>query len=192
MQFSGCTWWASSIFFLLFLQYLIVPCGKFKVPYLGTAQQPQEQRYPLLSVCAVFFLSKQRYGCQGLGFLRRTQMLMHATAHGGCVDAVRETALEPDTAIHSFHKTLWLTMLYHQTKSDCKRTCRWVDMVKKKNLKKRERKKEEDILIMLVSLLLWPWKYCTLFAQGFGSWWRHRTKFCHKRFNGPEAHLDKH
>ena len=142
MQFSGCTWWASSIFFLLFLQYLIVPCGKFKVPYLGTAQQPQEQRYPLLSVCAVFFLSKQRYGCQGLGFLRRTQMLMHATAHGGCVDAVRETALEADTAIHSFHKTLWLMMLYHQTKFDCKRTCGWVDMVKKKKKKEREKKKK--------------------------------------------------
>ena len=30
------------------------PCGKFGSPYLGRAQQPQEQRYPFLSVCAVF------------------------------------------------------------------------------------------------------------------------------------------
>ena len=28
--------------------------GKFGSPYLGEAQQPQEQRYPFLSVCAVF------------------------------------------------------------------------------------------------------------------------------------------
>ena len=37
--------------------YFIVPYGKFGWPYLGKtqqAQQPQEQRYPLLSVCAVF------------------------------------------------------------------------------------------------------------------------------------------
>ena len=31
-----------------------VPCGIFMSPYLGKAQQPQEQRYPVLSVYAVF------------------------------------------------------------------------------------------------------------------------------------------
>ena len=31
-----------------------VHCGKFRSPYLGKAQQPQEQRYPFLSVCVVF------------------------------------------------------------------------------------------------------------------------------------------
>ena len=31
----------------------MVPCGKFGSPYLGEAQQPQEQRYLLLAVCAV-------------------------------------------------------------------------------------------------------------------------------------------
>ena len=31
-----------------------VPCGKFGSPYLCKAQQPQEQRYPFLSVSAVF------------------------------------------------------------------------------------------------------------------------------------------
>ena len=29
-------------------------CGKFGSPYMGKAQQLQEQRYPFLSVCAVF------------------------------------------------------------------------------------------------------------------------------------------
>ena len=45
-----------SLNFVLFfsLQYFIVPCGKFGSPYESKAQQPQEQRYPFLSVCAVF------------------------------------------------------------------------------------------------------------------------------------------
>ena len=30
------------------------PCWKFGSPNLGMGQQPQEQRYPFLSVCAVF------------------------------------------------------------------------------------------------------------------------------------------
>ena len=34
-------------------QLLQVLCGKFKSPDLGEAQQPEEQRYPFLSVCAV-------------------------------------------------------------------------------------------------------------------------------------------
>ena len=38
-----------------FIQNLIVPCGKFGSPYLGKAQQPEEQRYPFLSgVCSIF------------------------------------------------------------------------------------------------------------------------------------------
>ena len=36
-----------------------------------------------------FRVSKQRYGCQCLGFLTCTQMLMPAIAHGGCTDNVR-------------------------------------------------------------------------------------------------------
>ena len=42
------------IFIFYFLKYFIVPCGKFGLSYPGMAQQPQKQRYPLLSVCAVF------------------------------------------------------------------------------------------------------------------------------------------
>ena len=39
---------------LLLLLVLHCPLGEFGSPYLGKAQQPQEQRYPFLSVCAVF------------------------------------------------------------------------------------------------------------------------------------------
>ena len=35
-------------------QYSFVSCEKFGSPYLGMAQQPQEQRYPFLSECTVF------------------------------------------------------------------------------------------------------------------------------------------
>ena len=31
--------------------YFFVSCGKFGSPYLGNAQQPQDQHYPFLSVC---------------------------------------------------------------------------------------------------------------------------------------------
>ena len=34
--------------------YFIVRGGNFGSPHLGTAQQLREQRYPFLSVCAVF------------------------------------------------------------------------------------------------------------------------------------------
>ena len=73
-------------------------CWKFRSPYLGKAQQPQEQRYPFLSVCAVFFhVSRQCYCCQRLGFLTCTQTLMHAITHGGCTDTVRQSAPEVDS-----------------------------------------------------------------------------------------------
>ena len=44
-----------------------------------------------------FPVSKQRYGCQRLGFVTCAQMLMHATAHGGRTNTVRESALEADS-----------------------------------------------------------------------------------------------
>ena len=43
-----------------------------------------------------FRLSKQRCICKCLGFLTCAQTLMHAIAHGGCTDTVRESALEVD------------------------------------------------------------------------------------------------
>ena len=51
--------------FVLFFVFFSTPCGKFGSLYLGKAQQPQEQRYPFLSVCVQCFrVSKQWYGCQ--------------------------------------------------------------------------------------------------------------------------------
>ena len=41
-----------------------------------------------------FHVSKQWYGCQCLEFLTSTQMLMHATANGGCTNTARESALK--------------------------------------------------------------------------------------------------
>ena len=43
-----------------------------------------------------FPVSKYCYGCQCLGFVTRAQLLMHAVAHRGCTDTVRESALEAD------------------------------------------------------------------------------------------------
>ena len=48
--------------------------------------------------CVQYFpVSKQWYGCQCWGFLTCTRMSMHATAHGGCRDTVRESALKADS-----------------------------------------------------------------------------------------------
>ena len=41
-----------------------------------------------------FRVSKQSYGFQCWGFLTCAQMLMHAIAHGGCTDTVRESTVE--------------------------------------------------------------------------------------------------
>ena len=46
------------------------------------------------SVRVVFSCIQTLVGCQCLGFLTCAQMLMHAIAHGGCADTVRESALE--------------------------------------------------------------------------------------------------
>ena len=47
--------------------------------------------------CMLYFQeSKQWHGCQCLGFLTCTQMLMHVTTHGGYVNTVRESALKAD------------------------------------------------------------------------------------------------
>ena len=47
--------------------------------------------------CAQYFpVSKQWYGCQCLGFLMCTQMLMHVIACRDCADTRRESALKVD------------------------------------------------------------------------------------------------
>ena len=45
-------------------------------------------------VCAVFPCVQTMVWLQCLGFLTCAQMMMHAIAHGGCMDSVRESALK--------------------------------------------------------------------------------------------------
>ena len=59
--------------------------------------QQQDQHCSFLPVLAVFCMSRQWCGCQGLGFLMCTQVLMHVIAQGGCVNTIRESALTVDS-----------------------------------------------------------------------------------------------
>ena len=82
-----------------YVSFLVLPCllRDICVTLPGKAQQLQEQRYPFLSVCAVFSCIRQWYDCQCSVFLTSAQMLMHATSHEGCTDTVRQSALEVDS-----------------------------------------------------------------------------------------------
>ena len=82
---------------LIFLLVLLVPCGKFELPYLGKAQQPQEQHYPFLSVSAVFLCVQTMVRLPVFGILKCTPTLVPAIAHRGWTDTVKESALEVDT-----------------------------------------------------------------------------------------------
>ena len=62
------------------------------LPGLSTAVARAALPIPV-NVCRIFLW----YGCQRLGFLTCAQTLVHATAHGGCTDTVRESALEADS-----------------------------------------------------------------------------------------------
>ena len=53
-------------------------------------------------VCSQICMSKQRYSCQCLGFFKLAPILMHAVAHRGCTDTVRESTLEVDRGEKSF------------------------------------------------------------------------------------------
>ena len=70
----------TTIFLFFFLS-----CRKFRSPYPGKAQRPQEQLYPSLSVRVVFSRVHTTVWVPvfGLGFLTCTQMLMRVTAHRG-------------------------------------------------------------------------------------------------------------
>ena len=78
--------------------YLIVPHGKFGSPYLGKAQQPQEQRYPFLSGCAAFSCVQTTVWLPVFGvFNVRTDVDACDGTQGGCTDTVRESAPEADS-----------------------------------------------------------------------------------------------
>ena len=80
-------------FYFLFFIFLLLLCpfagNSGRPTHIIKAQQPKEQRYPFLSVCAVFSCVQT---C-----LTWAQMLMQAIAHGGCTDTVRESALKVDS-----------------------------------------------------------------------------------------------
>ena len=79
--------------------YFIIPCGELGSPNLGKAAYSSRTSSATHSYeyLQYFRLSKQRYGCQCLGFLTCAQMLMHAIAHGGCTDTVRESEPQVDS-----------------------------------------------------------------------------------------------
>ena len=65
--------------------------------WVRQVQQPREQRYPFILVCACIFVSVSRQwymAASVLGFLTYAQMLMRAIAHEGCTDTVRGCALK--------------------------------------------------------------------------------------------------
>ena len=81
-----------------FSKYCIVPCGKFGSPYPGKAQQPREQRYLFLPVCAVISCVQTMVWLPVFGIVNVRKGVTDAcdTAHGDCMDIVRESALEVD------------------------------------------------------------------------------------------------
>ena len=84
-------------FFLFFFStsFTIATCRKFGLPFLGKAQQPQEQLPIPISGCSIFVHPNNGMAeSASLGFLMCTQMLRHASVNGGCTDAVRESALK--------------------------------------------------------------------------------------------------
>ena len=75
-------------------QYFIsMPCGKFRLSYLGKSTAAARWALPIPASVRSMFMW---YGCQCLGFLTCTQMLMHVTTNGGYVNTVRESALKVD------------------------------------------------------------------------------------------------
>ena len=59
-------------------------------------QQPQEQRYPFLTLHAVFSCVQTKVWLPVLGIFNVRRMLMHANAPGGSKDTERESALKVD------------------------------------------------------------------------------------------------
>ena len=98
----------SFFFFKFYFRFSLSLVGNWGigVAFSGKVQQPQEQRYPFLSVCAVVSCVQTIVcGCQCLGFLTCAQLLMHAIAQGSYTDTVRESAL----GVNSGRKIPWRT-----------------------------------------------------------------------------------
>ena len=84
-------------FFFFFFFNSHCPLPEIRVALPGKVQQPQEQRYLFLSVCAVFSCVQTMVRLPVFGGLKCAHILMHAIAHGGCTDTERESALKVDS-----------------------------------------------------------------------------------------------
>ena len=76
---------------------LFVPCRK--LGYLTWVRHNRHKSSATHSCQCVqcLHVSKQWCDCQSFGFLTCAQIMMHMSAHGGCTDTVRESALEADS-----------------------------------------------------------------------------------------------
>ena len=85
-------------FIFFFVWYFFVPCGRFGSHNLGKAQQPQEQRYPFLSVCVIFSSIQTMVWLPVFAIFNVcTDVDVCDSTQGGCADTVRESALEADS-----------------------------------------------------------------------------------------------
>ena len=66
-----------------------------RLDWLGTAAARAALPIPV-SVCSIFCGSKQWHDCQCMEFLMCAQVFIHDIAHEGCVNTIRESALEVD------------------------------------------------------------------------------------------------
>ena len=99
-------WYSLFIYlFLIFIYFLtsFVPCGQgIWVALPGQGYSSRKSSATHSHQCVHYFrctvvMAEQWYGCQCLGFLTCSLMLMHAIAHGGCTNAERESALKADS-----------------------------------------------------------------------------------------------
>ena len=74
----------------------LIQYGKFGSPYRGKVQQPQEQRYPFLSVCVVFVCVQTMVWLPVFGIFNVRTDVDASIALGGCTDTGRESALQAD------------------------------------------------------------------------------------------------
>ena len=72
--------------------------GKIWSSYPGKATATVRAALPIpKSACNILCVPKQWFGCQCLGFLMCAQMFIHAIAHWGCTNTVKESALKVDS-----------------------------------------------------------------------------------------------
>ena len=76
------------------------------LPGYGTAAARAALPIPI-SVCSIFCVFKQWYGCQCVGFLTCAQMLMHVIAHGG----LKSNCAHTSHPSHVDHSVRWQSVV---------------------------------------------------------------------------------